>query len=314
MSGYPPPYPPPGPPPGHDWKYQRRILKEQARAQRDISAPSATPTATRYRAMRRGSIVGPLLMVAVGIVFLLVQTGHLRSFSLLGLVRTLVAAAAGRRRRRPARRVGLRPQPPPNATATSLTSATASAEASSFLLIFLGITGAIWGGFSNLHRDFFTHGFNFNPDNIDEFFGDKHESDQTLDQAFPANSALNVNNPRGDVTISGTSDDNQIHIAVHKQVYTRSDSEADNRAKELSPRIDTSPNGSFGSTLNINVPSLEGASADLVITLPAAAPVTVTANHGDVHVNSVKGPGHCHRKPRRHRTQRHHRHRHRPHQ
>ena len=37
MGNYPPPYPPPpGPPYGGDWKYQRRVLKEQARAQRDI--------------------------------------------------------------------------------------------------------------------------------------------------------------------------------------------------------------------------------------------------------------------------------------
>jgi DUF4097 and DUF4098 domain-containing protein YvlB len=36
------------------------------------------------------------------------------------------------------------------------------------------------------------------------------------------------------------------------------------------------------------MPSLEGTHSDLTITVPALAPVTVTANHGDVHVNSVK--------------------------
>ena len=289
MSGYPPPYPPPGPPPGHDWKYQRRILKDQARAQRDAIRAQRDVYRAQYRAMRRGSIVGPMLIVVIGIIFLLVQTGHLRSYSLwawygrwwplllvgVGVV-LLVEWAFDRSA---AQREGNVPYARHHVGGGVI-----------FLLVFLGITGAIWGGFSNLHRDFFNHGFNFNPDNIDEFLGDKHESDQTLDQAFPANYALNVNNPRGDVTISGTSDDDQIHIAVHKQVYTRSDSDADNRAKELSPHIDTSQNGSFGNTLNINVPSLEGTHADLVITLPAVAPVTVAANHGDVHVNSVKAP------------------------
>jgi DUF4097 and DUF4098 domain-containing protein YvlB len=289
MSGYPPPYPPPGPPPGHDWKYQRRILKEQARAQRDVIRAQRDAYRYQYRSMRRGSIVGPLLVVAVGIVFLLVQTGRLRSFSLwswygrwwplllVGVGVVLLVewafdrAAAQRDGNVPYARHGI-------------------GGGVIVLLIFMAITGAVWGGFGNLHRDFFNHGFNLNSDNIDEFFGDKHESDQTFDQAFPANSALNVTNPRGDVTVSGTSDDGQIHIAVHKQVYTRSDSEADNRAKELTPRIDTSANGSFGSTLNINLPSLEGTHADLVITVPAVAPVTVTANHGDVHINSVKAP------------------------
>jgi hypothetical protein len=38
------------------------------------------------------------------------------------------------------------------------------------------------------------------------------------------------------------------------------------------------------------MPTLEGAHADLTITVPRVAPVTVTANHGDVHVNSVNAP------------------------
>ena len=263
--------------------------------------------------MRRGSIVGPLLVVAIGIVFLLVQTGRLRSYSLwawygrwwplllvgVGVV-LLVEWAFDRSA---AQRDGNIPYARHRVGGGVI-----------FLLIFLGITGAIWGSFSGLHRDFFNHGFNLNPDNLDEFFGDKHESDQTLDQAFPANSALNVNNPRGDVTISGTSDDNQIHIAIHKQVFTRSDSDADNRAKELSPRIDTSPNGNFGSTLNINVPSLEGSQR---------RPRHHRARRRPGHRHRQprrrprqlrQSPGHRHRQPRRHRTQRHHRPRHRSHQ
>ena len=38
MGNYPPPPypPPPGPPYGNDWKYQRRVLKDQARVQRDM--------------------------------------------------------------------------------------------------------------------------------------------------------------------------------------------------------------------------------------------------------------------------------------
>jgi DUF4097 and DUF4098 domain-containing protein YvlB len=36
------------------------------------------------------------------------------------------------------------------------------------------------------------------------------------------------------------------------------------------------------------MPSLEGARSDLVITLPAAAATTVTANRGDIHVASIK--------------------------
>jgi hypothetical protein len=154
------------------------------------------------------------------------------------------------------------------------------------LLIILAFTGvALSGARSGGHSKLF-NGLSINQDNWDEFMGDKHESDQTLSQAFPTGGTLVVNNPRGDVTISGTSDDNQIHLSVHKQVYTRSDSEADAKAQRLSPNI----NGS-GNTITLNVPGMEGARADLTITLPATAVTTVNANHGDVKITALKAPG-----------------------
>jgi DUF4097 and DUF4098 domain-containing protein YvlB len=43
-----------------------------------------------------------------------------------------------------------------------------------------------------------------------------------------------------------------------------------------------------GSSLTVAIPALDGARADLVITVPASAQTTVTANRGDIHVNSIK--------------------------
>jgi DUF4097 and DUF4098 domain-containing protein YvlB len=151
------------------------------------------------------------------------------------------------------------------------------------LLLLLGIAGIFVSGMRE--GRFFGKGMNINQDNLDEFLGDKHESDQTLSQDFPAGTSLSIDNPRGDISVSGTSDDNQIHIEVHKQVYTRSDSEADSKAQQLSPKL--TPNGA---TLNLSLPSIEGGRADLVITVPAAAAATVTANHGDIHVTELKAP------------------------
>src|SRR5580704_11916876 len=86
MANYPPPYPPPGapsgPPYGNDWKYQRRILKEQARAQRDVARAQRDAYRYQARSMRRSSILGPLLLITIGILFLLVQTGRLAAHNL----------------------------------------------------------------------------------------------------------------------------------------------------------------------------------------------------------------------------------------
>jgi len=125
----------------------------------------------------------------------------------------------------------------------------------------------------------------FNPDTLDEVFGDKHESDQSMDIALPAGSSVAVINPRGDVTISGTSDDDRIHLAIHKQVFAHSDSDADSKAQQLVPSTATS-----NSAVTITMPFIKGARADLVLQVPAAAASTVTTNNGDIHVASIKAP------------------------
>src|SRR5882757_2715783 len=77
-----PPYPPPPgqyPPPQGDWRYQRRVMKDQARLQRDYYRAQQQAYRAQMRGNRRTSIVGPLLMIAVGVSFLLIQTGRISS-------------------------------------------------------------------------------------------------------------------------------------------------------------------------------------------------------------------------------------------
>jgi DUF4097 and DUF4098 domain-containing protein YvlB len=293
MAGYPPPYTSPGqpggPPSGQDWRYQRRILRDQARAQRAMIRAQRDAYRDHIRGLRRGSIVGPLLVVAIGVLFLLIQTGRLHAqdvilsyahwWPLLLVGVGVILLIEWVFDRNAARNSGNMPTGEVPYVRHTIGGGVIT------LLILLAIAGIGFSGYDDFGHGFFSHGFSLNPDNIDEFLGDKHESDQNVDQLFPAESSLTVTNPRGDVTVSGSSDDNQIHIALHKQVFTRSDSEADSRAQQLSPHISTS-----GNTFNVTMPTLEGAHADLTITVPRVAPVTVTANHGDVHVNSVNAP------------------------
>jgi DUF4097 and DUF4098 domain-containing protein YvlB len=295
MGNYPPPpyTPPPGPPGGgppyggpppygNDWKYQRRILKDQARAQRDMLRAQREAYRYQTRSLRRSSILGPIVLITMGILFLLVQTGRIEGHRLwdwygrfwpsllvgAGVILLLEwaydqYAQSDSDQPRYRRRVG-------GGVFT--------------LLVLLGITGVIFSGIREGGSRMFD-GLNINQDNLDEFLGDKHESDQTLAQAFPSGATLQVNNPRGDVTISGTSDDNQIHVNVHKEVYTRSDSDAESKAQRLSPSLNAS-----GGNIVLNVPGMDGARADLTITLPAASATTVNANHGDVKINAIKAP------------------------
>jgi DUF4097 and DUF4098 domain-containing protein YvlB len=285
MGSYPPPPypPPPGPPYGSDWKYQRRILKDQARAQRDMLRAQREAYRYQARSLRRSSILGPLVLITIGIVFLLVQSGHLQGYRFwewYGRFWPLLLVGAGV--------VMLLEWAYDQYTQSDSTQPRYRRRVGGgvfTLLILLGITGVIFSGMREGGRSRLFNGLSINQDNWDEFLGDKHESDQTLAQAFPAGATLLVNNPRGDTTISGTSDDNQIHVSVHKEVYTRSDSEADAKAQRLNPNINTS-----GNNVTLSVPAMDGARADLTITLPAASATTVTSNRGDVKVTAIKAP------------------------
>ncbi len=290
MANYPPPPPgygaPPsgyGPPPqGFDPRAQRRYMRDQARAQRDMYRAQAQAARYRMRSMRRTSILGPLLLIAMGVVFLLIQIGRMapqhlwdwyaRWWPSLFLVAGVILLAEW----------GWDQYRQSDATQPQYRRTLGGGV---FTLLFLVAIAGFGANQARMHLqdNGWYRGWHLNPDDIDQFLGDKHESDQTLDLALPAGTAVEVMNPRGDVTLSGTSDDGHIHIAVHKQVYSRSDSDAEAKAQRLSPSTNTS-----GSTLMLSFPTVEGARADLVVTMPGTTPITVTSNHGDIHVASVK--------------------------
>ena len=129
------------------------------------------------------------------------------------------------------------------------------------LLLVLAVTGAIVHGVR--HHETIMRDLSITPDNFAEFIGDKHEREQTIDQAFPAGASLSIDDPHGDVTILGKSGDDQIHIVAEKEVYSDSDSDADEKADQLSPNLLMA-----GGRMSVSVPWKAGASVDLTVTLP----------------------------------------------
>ena len=287
MASYPPPYPPPAPPPfGQDPRTQRRFLKDQARALKDMQrnillqrAQQRDLARAQYRAQRRTSILGPLIVLGAGILFLLIDLHRLPLVSVLdwysrwwplllvaaGLV--LVAEWA----------FDQRPQ-----TEGALPVRRGVGGGTVLLLLVLAIAGLVLRAGRDHHDDFLNF-LSINPDNLDDFFGNKLVTEQQIDQAFPLGTTLAVDNPHGDVTIVGKSGDGQIHIVVSKQLYVRSDSEAQDKSRRLSPRVDL-----LGSTLSVSVPTLPGSIADLSITVPDSGATTVTAGHGAVNISGMR--------------------------
>lgn len=290
MAGYPPPYPPPGQPGapfGYDVRQQRDAARQyryaakaQAKAQRDAFKAQRMLYKQQTRALRRTSILGPLLVIGIGVTLLLLRLGNI-SFAqfadLYGRFWPFLFIAAGivlalewaydqysHQEGVPFTRRGV-------------------GGGVVFLLILLSISGAAIHAF-HVNHAFALDGMHLGSDNLGEFFGERHESEQELDQPFAPGTVLSIDNPRGDVTVLGKSGDDKVHIVVNKQLYyfgTASDSLPD----KLTPRISLS-----GGTLSIAVPQLDNSSADLSITVPDTGQTTINAARGAINVSDLRAP------------------------
>jgi DUF4097 and DUF4098 domain-containing protein YvlB len=112
--------------------------------------------------------------------------------------------------------------------------------------------------------------------------GQEHTTNTELEQVIPANAALRIQNPRGDVTISASSD-NRIHVSSRDVVYASSDKDANRQLDRVAPKITVS-----GSQVMIETADISAAHADLSIEVPTDASLDINAGHGDVTVDGAK--------------------------
>jgi DUF4097 and DUF4098 domain-containing protein YvlB len=113
-------------------------------------------------------------------------------------------------------------------------------------------------------------------------FGQKYTYEDRLAEAFPAGSALHVNDIRGAVNVSAGNDD-QIHVSVHKRINADSAAEADKWNAGTKPQISVS-GGVVTLNANNQAAGDHGIATDLDITIPRKAPLTISTRSGDVSV------------------------------
>jgi len=273
MSTYPPP-PPPYPP------YDSRFAKDQRRLQKQQIKWQRQQARLQYRSLRRRSIVGPLVILALGIVFLLAQTGRVTWGASLDWYAhwwPVVLIAAGLLL---LAEWGLDQSTQSDGLPRPSRSIGAGVV---ILLILLGVAGL---GAHGLEHGLQWKDRNFGAgfDGWDVALGNQYEWDDQATAALPAGATLIIRDPHGDVSVTGSSPDGQVHVSVHKHARATSDSVAADRERDLQPVFSTD-----GSNLVLSVSSVRGGSADLTIQLPHDAPLTINADDGEVSVQEIHG-------------------------
>jgi DUF4097 and DUF4098 domain-containing protein YvlB len=296
---------PPGgaqPPYGsYDPKTQWRVYREQQkaawRAQRDaMKAQRYAAKAGYYGGVytpRVPSVVGPIILIGIGVVAFLVMTDHIDPSQfwtwyahwwpllLIGAGLALLGEwALDARRKTPVSRGG------------------------SFigLLILLAILGMSAAGWDRWWGPFRAQLGDQGDDFFNAFGRPERDNDQQLLNAqIAANSAIEIQNPRGDISITA-GDGNQVDVKAHEVAFADSDSEARKIFDAEAAHLTVS-----GNSVLVKSDSNTSGRLNLTVTVPKSARVTVdaghgdvtvaglgsglnlTASHGDVHLNSIDG-------------------------
>jgi DUF4097 and DUF4098 domain-containing protein YvlB len=292
MASMPPPPPgrPPGPPPQYGppygapyqgnsrdyYKFQKEQQKAAWRAQRDAYRAQRDAVRAQSRSMRMPSVTGPIVLIALGVMFLLVMTGHINGdqfwnwlghwWPLLLIGLGLVAFAEWA--------IDLRSSQPGMRRSGGYVGLV-------FLIIILGASASGWQHFWGPLRA------QFGNDN-DNFFNSFGKPEHTLDQPvletkIPANAQIDIQNPRGDVSIS-SSDDAQIGVTAHQIAYANTDNDAEKIFESQKAHVTVS-----GNAVVVKVDGNSSGRTNLAITLPKTASVNVNTQHGGVTVAGLSG-------------------------
>src|ERR1017187_8378216 len=305
MSNVPPNMPPnmpPGggvPPPPYDPRTQWRVYREQQRAawraQRDAMKAQSHAWKAGYVGAygpRVPSIVGPVILIGVGVVALMIYTGHISAsdfWAWYGRWWPLLLIGAGLaqvgewaldlKRETPVRRGG-------------------SFVGIIILLAILGMGAAGWSHVGPMFNEWGDH----NSDFFNAFGLPEHDNDQqVLNTQIPANGTVDIENPRGDISIT-SGDGLNVDVQAHEVAFASSDEEAKKIFAAEGPDVKVT-----GGAVLVKSTGTDRGRINLTVTVPKSARVTVTtghgdvtaaglgaginvnAPHGDVHLNSIAG-------------------------
>jgi len=148
------------------------------------------------------------------------------------------------------------------------------------LLAFLGFGASGWNHARPWFSEWGDHNGFGGDDNLFNMFGlPQHDNDlQTLNAQIPANAAIEIQNPRGDVSVTA-GDSSTVEVQAHEVAFASSDAEAKKVFDAEAPHLTVS-----GSAVLIKSDSNSSGRLNLTVTVPKSAHVNINSGKGDVSV------------------------------
>lgn len=245
----------------------------------------ATAQVNPNPAPRRRSFFGPILLIAAGVVFLLINQGKITpktafywfadwwpALLIVWGVFKMFDYYQAQREGVPYRGIG---------------------AGGWVFLIFLMFIGLSFTGTRKVMDRMDPDKWNmvFGNDEWDPFFGQKFEYADSLEQAFPAGGALKVAIDRGSISVAPSSDD-KMHISIKKVVRSDNQQEAERVSKTMKPQITVVDKlVTIGDGITAD---RKGGYMDLEILMPRKAAVDLMTLRGEINVRDREGDTNVH--------------------
>ena len=288
MSSMPPPPPPLGYAPGPgQGGFDRRAWRAQRKAADRQVLLEAAQRRQLSRAARRNSLVGPLLLLSLGTMLLLLQTGRLHwsdALAWLGRWWPAILIAAGLvmviewvldRSLIANDGTPLAPRRTLGGGATTLLILLALVGAGAMI----AENGSLWAR-RNLDQRWVRNGFG----DWREVFGEHAVVTEDMQAPLGSDGTLTIDDPRGDITVTGSSDDGKVHVSIQRHIYGWQHSEVAARQRMNKPSLTGGP-----AHLLLTAPSQDQDDADLTVQVPHDAALTIRSSHGDVQLEELRG-------------------------
>jgi len=223
---------------------------------------------------RRRSFAGPLVLIVLGLIFLLGNM-HMLSWFRIGTwfahywpVLLILWGIVKLIEHQQAQRAGVR--------------AAGIGAGGVFLVIMIVVLGLGATQLERVNWSGLRDQINLNDDDFGNIFGETYNFDDHLDQPFPAGASLKIIDTHGAVSVHASDNDN-VTVVVRKRVGADSQSDADKYNNQTKPTITT-----IGGLVTLNAMTEAAGDhpveADLDISLPRKAAVTITSRRGDVNL------------------------------